>query len=205
MKKVLVFIAACCMATPLISQKITVTNGSVDFVKNQKVLQFAFTYENMTVGNMTETRYVEKKVSDYNTKEPGRGDRWQEAWRGDREGRFVPKFKELFDKNMEDYGIVSDDVNNQNAEYRIEINTDFTEPGFNVGVVRRNAAIHLTCKVFNIATGEEAATIKVNNASANNFWGTDFDTGFRIQECYAKAGRELAKFFVKKAKLSKTK
>jgi hypothetical protein len=31
--------------------------------------------------------------------------------------------------------------------------------------------------------------------------GTDFDTGYRIQECYAKAGRELAQFFIKKAKL----
>lgn len=201
MKKLFITSLVCCFALSLFAQKITVTSGSVDFVKNQKVLQFVFTYENMKVGKMTEPKYVEKKVSDYNQKEAGRGERWQEAWVGDREERFVPKFKELFDKYMEKYGIVAGDSNAEEAEYRIEVNTDFTEPGFNVGVVRRNAAIDLTCKVYNIATGEEVAVIKVQKSSANDFLGTDFDTGYRIQECYAKAGRELAKFLIKKAKL----
>jgi len=31
--------------------------------------------------------------------------------------------------------------------------------------------------------------------------GADFDTGVRIGESYAKAGKELAKFFIKNAKL----
>jgi hypothetical protein len=201
MKKLLITLIVCCCSVPLFSQKITVTSGSVDFVKNQKVIQFVFTYENMIVGKMTEAEYVAKKVSDYNEKEAGRGERWNEAWIKDRETRFVPKFRELFDKYMEKYGVTAGDINSEGAEYRIEINTDFTEPGFNVGVVRKNAEIDLTCKVYKIATGEEIAGIKVYNASANNFWGTDFDTGYRIQECYAKAGRELAQFFIKKAKL----
>ena len=103
--------------------------------------------------------------------------------------------------NLEKYDITAGDRDAEGAEYRIEVNTDFTEPGFNVGVVRKNAAIDLTCKVYNIATGEEVAVIKIKKSSANDFLGTDFDTGYRIQECYAKAGRELAKFFIKKAKL----
>ncbi|MDR1593580.1 MAG: hypothetical protein LBS43_03710 [Prevotellaceae bacterium] len=201
MKKLLITLVVCCCSVMLFSQKITVTSGSVDFVNNQKVIQFVFTFENMGVGKMSEIEYVEKKVSDYNNKEAGRGDQWRESWIRDRETRFVPKFKELFDKHMEKFGIVVGDVNSEGAEYRIAVNTDFTEPGFNVGVVRKNAEIDLTCKVYSIATGAEVAVIKVYNASANNFWGTDFDTGFRIQECYAKAGRELAKFLIKKAKL----
>ncbi|MDR1121928.1 MAG: hypothetical protein LBM08_13550 [Dysgonamonadaceae bacterium] len=201
MKKLLITLIACCFTASLFSQKITVTSGSVDFIRNQKVVQLIFTYEDMVVGRMTESEYMEKKISDYNAKEPGRGDIWKKAWIGDREERFVPKFMELFDKYLEKYGIESGYSDSQGAEYRIEINTDFTEPGFNVGVVRKNAAIDLTCKVYKIATGEEVATIRVRNASANNFLGTDFDAGFRIQECYAKAGRELAQFFIKKAKL----
>ncbi|MDR3245589.1 MAG: hypothetical protein LBT50_04080 [Prevotellaceae bacterium] len=85
----------------------------------------------------------------------------------------------------------------ESAEYRIVVNTDFTEPGFDVGAEKKISAINLTCKAFNIATGEQVATIVVRNSSANNFVGG----GFRIEECYAKAGRELAKFFIKKAKL----
>jgi hypothetical protein len=201
MKKLFITFLAGCFAMPLLAQKITITSGSVDFVKNQKVLQFVFTYENMRVGKMTEPEYIKKKVSDYNEKEAGRGERWQESWVRDREERFVPKFTELFDKYLEKYGIVAGGNAAEGAEYRIEVNTDFTEPGFNVGVVRRNAEIDLTCKVYNIATGEEVAVIKVIKSSANSFIGADFDTGYRIQECYAKAGRELAQFFIKKAKL----
>jgi hypothetical protein len=155
----------------------------------------------MKVGKMTEAAYIEKKVSDYNEKEEGRGERFHESWLADRQERFFPKFKELFDENMEKFGIVVGDENSEGAEYKVVVNTDFTEPGFNVGVMRKNASISLTCKVYNIATGAEVATIKVLNSSANNFWGTDFDSGYRIQECYAKAGRELAKFLIKKAKL----
>ena len=89
----------------------------------------------------------------------------------------------------------------EGANYVVVINTDFTEPGFNVGVVRRNASIDLSCKILNIESGEQIASLKIRNASANNFWGTDFDSGYRLQETYAKAGREFAKFLIKKGKL----
>ncbi|MDR3246088.1 MAG: hypothetical protein LBT50_06605, partial [Prevotellaceae bacterium] len=73
------------------NKKITVTFGSLDFMKKQKVIQFTYTYKNMMVGEMTETEYVGKKVSDYNQKDAGKGDRWKEAWVKDRKERFVPK------------------------------------------------------------------------------------------------------------------
>ncbi|MDR0385791.1 MAG: hypothetical protein LBH60_06915 [Prevotellaceae bacterium] len=199
---VLLFMVSGCSVS-LLSQKITITSGTVDFLKNQKIIQFVFTYEKMIVGKMTEAEYVEKKVTDYNKKEEERGDRWAKSWVTDRATRFVPKFIELFNKHMEKYNIVAGDNSSEGAEYRIVINTNFTEPGFNVGVVRKNAEIDLSCKVHNIATNEEVATVEIHNASANNFLGTDFDTGFRIQECYAKAGRELAQFFIKKANLKR--
>ncbi|MDR3246929.1 MAG: penicillin-binding protein activator LpoB [Prevotellaceae bacterium] len=180
------------------NKKITVTFGSVDFIKKQKVIQFIYTYKNMTVGEMLEVEYVEKKVSDYNQKDEGKGDHWKEMWINDRTERYVPKFEELFVKNFEKGIVVGN--SDQGAKYRIVVNTDFTEPGFNVGVVRKSAAIDLTCTVFNIATGEHVATIEVPNSSAKNFLGLDFDTGFRIQECYAKAGRELAKFLINELK-----
>ena len=152
----------------------------------------------MLVGKLTENEYVNKKISDYNKKEEGKGEQWKEAWYGDRKERFEPKFLELFDKYMSEVDV---EAGTEGAQYRIEINTDFTEPGWNVGVMRQNASIDLSCKVKNIETGEQVASIKIRNASANNFWGTDFTSGYRVQETYAKAGRELAKFFIKKAKL----
>ncbi len=156
----------------------------------------------MLVGKMTESEYVNKKVTEYNEKEAGKGDEWKEAWYNDRKERFEPKFLELFDKYMEEAGVAS---TTEGANYVIEINTDFTEPGWNVGIMRQNASVDLSCKVKKIDTNEQVASIRIRNASANNFWGTDFTSGYRVQETYAKAGRELAKFFIKKAKLKKRK
>lgn len=182
------------------SQSIVVTSGSTDFIKGESVIQFTFSYNEMLVGKLTESEYVNKKVTDNNEKEAGKGDEWEKAWFGDRKERFEPKFLELFDKYIEEVGVKS---GTEGANYVIEVNTDFTEPGWNVGVMRQNASVDLSCKVKNIATGEQVASIKIRNASANNFWGTDFTAGYRVQETYAKAGRELAKFFIKKAKLKK--
>lgn len=197
--KGLFFVAFCLLVGPIsYAQNIVLTSGSLAPLKTEHVLKFEFTYNEMLVGKMTEAEYVEKKVADYNAKEAGKGDTWKENWIADRETRFQPKFLELFDKYMEEKKISS---GTDGANYVAVVNTDFTEPGFNVGVVRRNASIDLSCKILNIATGEQVASLKIRNASANNFWGTDFDSGYRLQETYAKAGRELAKFLIKKGKL----
>ena len=197
-KTITTLVLLSCITMLSFAQSIVLTSGSLDFIKDQKVIQFSFSYEEMLVGKLTEKEYVDKKTSEYNKKEEGKGDQWKAAWLGDRKGRFEPKFLELFDKYMSEVGV---STGTEGAQYRIEINTDFTEPGWNVGVMRQNASVDLSCKVKNIETGEQVASIKIRNASANNFWGTDFTSGYRVQETYAKAGRELAKFFIKKAKL----
>ncbi|MBD3590656.1 hypothetical protein [Bacteroides sp. GM023] len=197
-KTITTLLLLCCITTFSFAQSIVLTSGSIDFIKDQKIIDFSFSYEEMLVGKLTENEYVNKKISDYNKKEEGKGEQWKEAWYGDRKERFEPKFLELFDKYMSEVDV---EAGTEGAQYRIEINTDFTEPGWNVGVMRQNASIDLSCKVKNIETGEQVASIKIRNASANNFWGTDFTSGYRVQETYAKAGRELAKFFIKKAKL----
>lgn len=201
-KTIATFLLLSCIATLSFAQSIVMTSGSIDFIKDQKVIDFFFTYEEMLVGKLTEQEYVDKKTSEYNKKEDGKGEEWKAAWYGDRKERFEPKFLELFDKYMNEVGIAA---GTEGAKYRIEINTDFTEPGWNVGVMRQNASVDLSCKVKDIETGEQVASIRIRNASANNFWGTDFTSGYRVQETYAKAGRELAKFLIKKAKLRKVK
>ncbi len=87
------------------------------------------------------------------------------------------------------------------SQYWFHINTYFTEPGFNIGIMRQNASITLEINVMNRTTGDVIARVLIENASANSFSGLDFETGYRIQECYAKAGREYAKFLIKKFRL----
>lgn len=198
MKKILIFSMFLFISLSFYAQNITLTSGSLDPLKGEKVIKFEFTYEEMVVGKLTEQEYVDKKVADYNEKEAGKGDAWRENWIEDRTNRFEPKFLELFDKYMQEVGVASGD---EGANYVIVLNTEFTEPGFNVGVVRRNASINMSGKILHIESGDQIASIKIKNASANSFSGMDFDSGFRIQESYAKAGREFAKFLIKKGKI----
>lgn len=198
MKKLLLIIALSLFSISAVCQKIKLEEGSLDFLKNETSFEVIFTYEDMRVGKKSEADYTKGKIEEKNAKESGTGDRWLEKWLEDRTFRFEPKFIELFNTNISKKNgpIISDTGN-----YIMTMNTDFTEPGFNVGIVRRNSEISTTCYFTDKSTGEVVAVISIKKSSANNFWGADFDAAYRIQESYAKAGRELAKYLIKQLKL----
>lgn len=198
MKKTPLTIIFILLSTAVFSQKIHVVSGSIDFLKNQQSIMAEFTYENMQVGSMREADYIKKKVEDYNKKEQGRGDQWCQSWLNDRGSRFQPKFIELYNEYISKNN--GPRIEKQGG-YTMVVNTHFSEPGFNVGVARKKASISVTCTFFDNESGDEVANLSITNSAAKNFWGTDFDTGYRLQESYAKAGRELAKFFIKQLKL----
>ena len=68
-----------CITTFSFAQSIVMTSGTIDFIKDQQVIQFTFSYDEMLVGKLTENEYVEKKSSEYNAKEDGKGDQWKAA------------------------------------------------------------------------------------------------------------------------------
>ncbi|MCB0520362.1 MAG: hypothetical protein H6577_06680 [Lewinellaceae bacterium] len=184
-------------ALPANAQKLKMTKGDLKALKGEKSINTEFTYENMGVGKFKkEAEYVDKKVKEYNEKEKGRGDTWKEAWIADRQNRFEPQFNELFSKYAE-----MDAGDHPDAKYTLIFNTSFTEPGFNVGVMRKNAYIDGTATIVETANRDKVvAVISVDNSPGRSAGGYDFDTGERISEAYAKAGKELGKMVVKAAK-----
>jgi hypothetical protein len=78
------------------------------------------------------------------------------------------------------------------------VNTDFTEPGFNIGIARSNAYIDLTVKLVENGNPDNVlGTMTVLKSPGRDWGGYDFDTGYRIQEAYAKAGKEIAYYIWK--------
>jgi hypothetical protein len=72
--------------------------------------------------------------------------------------------------------------------------------GYNVGVVRRNAEIDAKITVFETANPENVLFVgEYTRAQGNGAMGYDFDTGFRISECYAKLSKTFAGYIKKKA------
>ena len=197
LKSTIICCVAVCMTTAGFAQKIKVTSGDLDFLKGQNTLNVEYTYDNMAVGKFdTEDEYVEKKVTELNDKEAGKGDEWHKNWLKDREERYKPKFEELMNKGLEDNNLKVGDY--PDAEYTMIVATTFTEPGFNVGVVRKSASVDYEISFVKTGTEAAIAEMTLTGSPGSGGMGYDFDSGFRIQESYAKAGKELAAYRRKK-------
>ena len=182
-----------CIGTIVHAEKIRVTDGDLGALKGEKKLNVEYDYSGMEVGKKTEKEYVDEKKEAYNDKEKGRGDKWEKSWVSDRTKRFEPRFKESFN-DAADLQI----GNNPTAKYTLIFKTVFTEPGYNVGVMRRNASIDGEVLVVETADHSKVvAKLTCEDCPGRTFGGYDFDSGERIQEAYAMAGKGLGKFFNK--------
>lgn len=173
------------------AQKFKVLEGDAKALKEISALSIAYVYSPMKVGKFDkEEDYIDKKVKEYNEKESGRGNKWKESWLGDRSKRFEPSFEELFNKH-------SDVKLSNNASYKMVMHTTFTEPGFNVVVMRKYALINAIFTITD-ASGKVVAKIQMLDAPGRTYGGYDYDTGVRIEEAYAMAGKALAKKYFSK-------
>lgn len=197
MTTVLLFLG---LTTILFSQKIVKSEGNLSFLKSSPSINIEYDYSEMGVGKFkTEEEYIAKKVDEYNKEEAGRGDKWKESWTNSRERVYHPKFEELFNKYAEKSG-VKGERNNSDAKYTLIVKTTFTEPGFNIGITSKPAAINV--EYIFVETGSTKVLAKFTQAKipGSQAMGMDFDTSTRISESYAKAGKMFGAYLSKNLK-----
>ncbi|MFZ6012246.1 MAG: hypothetical protein ACOYXT_18030 [Bacteroidota bacterium] len=178
------------------AQKVKLVEGDLSALKGQAAITTEFVYENMKVGkDLTEQDYIKEKKGKLDEKEAGRGDKWEQAWYADRKDRFEPQFRELFAKHS---GI---STVGENAAYKLIFKTTRTEPGWNVGVMRVPAFIDGEAWIVDAKDPNKViAKVTIMKSPGRDAWGMDFETGARLQEAYAKAGKELGGFIKSKTK-----
>ena len=195
MKNVL-FIALLCCSMAGYGQKIKVLEGDLSALKGQTAVKTEFTYDNMSVGKFPkEADYIAQKKTDLDKKEPGRGDKWEQTWVSDRQERFEPQFRELFSKysGMSTVG--------EDSPYTLIFKTLKTEPGWNIGITRAPAFIDAEAWVVDTKDPNKVlAKISITKAPGRDAMGYDYETGARLQEAYAKSGKELGAFIKGKLK-----
>ncbi len=120
------------------SQKVVIKEGKLNELKGVEVVNLEFTFENTTVGKMTEEDYIARKKGDSEN-----GERWENAWHSDKTDKFEPGFIELFNKYSDNLKIRND----ESAEYIMIVNTYFLEPGFNIGVKAKPSLISTTISI----------------------------------------------------------
>ena len=178
-------------ASIAMGQRIREMSGDAGVIRGISRLNIVYDYSGMDVGKKTEKEYVAEKRESYNRKEEGRGDKWVTEWENDRKSRFEPRLEEEFNRNC--------DIligNFPNEKYTMIFKTVYTEPGFNVGVARRNA--YIDAEVWIVETADKTkvlAKLSCDNCPGRTAFGTDFDNGLRIQEAYAMAGKGLGRYF----------
>ena len=100
-------------------------------------------------------------------------------------------------KGQEELTTTADD----NAKYTLIFHTTHTETGYNIGISKRPA--YIDGEAWLVETADKSkivAKITVDNVPGSQFTGYDYDTGTRLAECYAKAGKDLGKMVGKAAK-----
>ncbi|TAH43897.1 MAG: hypothetical protein EYC69_01435 [Bacteroidetes bacterium] len=185
----------CTLSGATFAQSFNLVEGNLNDIKKEKKLNVEFLYDKMGVGKFaTEQEYVTQKITDYNAKEPGRGDTWVASWRADRANRYEPNFISLYAKYSKTQMI----GNFPDAKYTMIFSTTYTEPGFNIYVTRKNA--HINAEITIVETADRSkvvAKIIMLKAPGRTMGGNDYDTGARIEEAYAAAGKRLSMFIMK--------
>ena len=194
------FLVTLCFAfQSVFAQKVDLRSGNVDVLADQKTVNVRYDYSEFGVGKFaTEKEYLDKKSAEYNAKEAGKGDDWKKACVADRQNKYEPKFEELFNKVLEDKGLKV--RQGSDAKYTFIVHTTYLEPGYNVGVMRKNAYLNYKIDLVETAGKKSVAEMILTNVPGGQFGGFDFDSGTRIAESYAKAGKVLAAFIDKKLK-----
>lgn len=189
MKKLtgLLVLSICFLITK--AQKVKTTSGNEDILKSETTINIEFNYDNLSVGKFkSEQEYIKAKTEEYNKKESGKGDTWAASWANDKQSRFEPKFIELFKINS-GMSVMTD------AKYTLIFKTLSIEPGYNIGISRKNAEIDAEVWIVETANkSNKVATFTINNVPGGTAFGYDFDTGLRISEAYANSGKKLAKY-----------
>jgi hypothetical protein len=196
MKKLLAILMVLSV-TNLFGQKLKLIEGDLKVLKGVKGVNTEFTYSPMTIGNkgLDEKDYIAEKKKNLNEKEAGRGDKWEKSWVSDRQERFEPNFRELFAKHA---AMTATDASSQ---YTLIFKTTRTEPGWNIGITKYPAFIDGEAWIVETGNPEKVvAKISIRNSPGRSAWGMDWDTGARLEEAYAKAGKEVGAFIKKATK-----
>ena len=177
------------------AQEVDITKGNLAVLKGETSINFEFTYEKMAVGDFNkEADYIKKRIEDENAKDPPNGDNWVAQWEEQKKVYFGDKFILGFTKQNK---MTVD----KTAKYTLIFNTKALEPGYQVGISKRNAGVDGTVTLIETGKPEKKlAVLYVERAPESKWRGAAFDAKSRIGDAYFMDGQKVGKFIEKNIK-----
>ncbi len=171
------------------AQEVDLSKGDLSILKDQTTINIEFTYDKMTVGDDgKEADYIKRKRTEMNDKEKGSGEIWARKWDEDKAGMYQPKFILGF-TNLSKMTVSAD------AKYTLIFNTKALEPGYQVGISKRNAGIDGTVTIVETANRDKKLiAMSVERPGENKWRGAAFDAASRIADAYYLTGQKIGKF-----------
>lgn len=183
-----------CSLTGL-AQEVDITKGDLSILKGETSINVEMTYEKMAVGDFNkEADYIKKRMADENAKDPPNGDNWVAEWEAQKKSYFGEKFALGLTKSYE----VKID---KSSKYTLIVNTKALEPGYQVGISKRNAGVDLSITLIETGKPEKKLAVLYVERKAETMWrGAAFDAKSRIGDAYFVDGQAVGKFFKKNIK-----
>ncbi|NVO04215.1 MAG: hypothetical protein HXX09_16095 [Bacteroidetes bacterium] len=177
------------------AQENAFVSGNLDFLKQEKAFFIDFSYDQMAVGDFrTESDYIQKKVSEQNNTEPGKGDKWLVKWNRKKGSQFEPNFITYFNKKAKKIGVKVDSTAT-NSKYTILVKPYYLEEGWDVVVNSKPAIVRLQIIVFEtIDKNKQIAEFRITGEYYKG--GPMAGGALAFQE----AGKTFAKFLIKTMK-----
>jgi len=201
MKKILVT-AVLFISTIAMAQDMELTKGDLSFLKGQKEINVEFDYSKLTLmkEKKSEATYVNERADDLNKKAKGNGDVWKRKWNGAREAIWQPKFMELVNTVMtKEKKDLSFQEGLTAAKYTMIVEVAWIFPGWDVAMMKQPAKVSTNIKFVETANKSMVLAEITSEEAPGDQYGSNFSNESRIGEGFAKTGKSLAKFVIKKA------
>lgn len=176
------------------AQKIRLQEGSLDVLRGQKEISIDYSYVGVMIGtDQDEESYVKRKKTEWNQKEPGKGESFEKYWYDSRKTLYETMFRFQFDKAS------TLTVAKAPAQYTLILKTKGIEPGWNAGVVLKAPTVEGQAWIVSTDDPTKAlAIITFEKCDGQDRLGGDFEMGRRIQSAYYTAAIQIATFINKK-------
>ncbi|MFN8242420.1 MAG: hypothetical protein U0X40_00090 [Ferruginibacter sp.] len=193
-KQCIIIPALVFMTAAVHAQEVDITKGNITFLKDEKSINLEFVYDKMSVGDFgKEKDYIKKRVEEANAKD-GSGDIWARRWEDDKQNMFPEKFKKGF---TDETGMTID----KNAKYTLIFSTTALEPGYQIGISKRNAGVDGQVWIVETANKEKKlAVLMVERAPETKWRGAAYDASNRIGDAYFLDGKKVGIFIRKNMK-----
>ena len=191
-----------CVTLAVTAQDFQEERGNLSFLKDQKVVNVEFKYDNLRLmkDNVTEKEYVDERREFLNNRNKGEGDNWLKKWEGAREAFWEPKFLDLMRRTVtESKGIVFQKDAPQ-APYTLIVDAQWIYPGWDAYVMKQKAKV-TTVLSFVETNNKENVLYQIRSIEApGDQIGHNYSNELRIGEGFEKTAKSFGKLIIKRLK-----